>query len=248
MIKFESLASSSAGCAYKVSAGGSSLLIDAGLPFREILKAFKFRLTADCRGALISHEHQDHARCIPDILKSGIKAYASAPAWSALRDRVPRVCQFFHNAVEIKSHTSYWLGDWHVLPFDAVHDGSGGCLGFMIGHTSEKGSLVYLTDSAYSKHKFEGVAILAIECNHSTAILKRNVHLGVVDIERAKRTMRTHMSLERLLKMLAANDLSKVEEIHLLHLSNENSNEEEFKRAVTRATGIPTFVAAARSH
>ena len=33
-------------------------------------------------------------------------------------------------------------------------------------------------------------------------------------------------------------------EIHLLHLSDENSNEAEFKLAVERATGIPVKVAA----
>ena len=62
----------------------------------------------------------------------------------------------------------------------------------------------------------------------------------------AGRVIRTHSSLETALKTLRANDLSKVREIHLLHLSSGNAVEVDFKDAVQRATGIPTYIAAER--
>ena len=42
---------------------------------------------------------------------------------------------------------------------------------------------------------------------------------------------------------LRANDLSRVKEIHLLHLSDENSNAERFKREIQEISGKPVYVA-----
>jgi|AntDeeMinimDraft_5_1070356.scaffolds.fasta_scaffold16527_4 phosphoribosyl 1,2-cyclic phosphodiesterase len=42
---------------------------------------------------------------------------------------------------------------------------------------------------------------------------------------------------------LRANDLSRVKEIHLLHLSDRNSNAERFKREIQEISGKPVYVA-----
>ena len=55
--------------------------------------------------------------------------------------------------------------------------------------------------------------------------------------------MTSHMELGTCLELLEANDLSEVSEIMLLHLSNDNSNEQRFKEAVEAATGIRTYIA-----
>jgi hypothetical protein len=44
-------------------------------------------------------------------------------------------------------------------------------------------------------------------------------------------------------KMLSANDLSKVRNIVLLHLSSGNSNGPDFKDRIQKQTGIPTQIA-----
>lgn len=49
--------------------------------------------------------------------------------------------------------------------------------------------------------------------------------------------------LENVKKFLLANDLSKVEAIFLLHLSDNNSNAERFKREVQELTGRMVFIA-----
>jgi hypothetical protein len=50
------------------------------------------------------------------------------------------------------------------------------------------------------------------------------------------------MSLEKCVEYLKAADLSKVMAIYLLHLSDANSDEREFKRAIERETGVPVYV------
>jgi hypothetical protein len=51
------------------------------------------------------------------------------------------------------------------------------------------------------------------------------------------------MSLERVIETLEVTDLSKVREIHLLHLSDAHSDADRFRREVEAATGKPVHVA-----
>ena len=61
------------------------------------------------------------------------------------------------------------------------------------------------------------------------------------------KTMETEAQKRLADEMLKANDLSKVEEIHLLHLSSANSDAEGFKRQVQSLTGIPTYIAGTKA-
>lgn len=81
-----------------------------------------------------------------------------------------------------------------------------------------------------------------IEANYSETILAANVDAGRIEPARAKRVRQNHMSIGRVLDFIKANDMSKCRAIHLLHLSDGNSNADLFKRMVQEATGIPTFV------
>jgi phosphoribosyl 1,2-cyclic phosphodiesterase len=50
------------------------------------------------------------------------------------------------------------------------------------------------------------------------------------------------MAVETFLQFCKANDMSRVRNIHLLHMSNDRGNAEIFRRMVQEATGIPTEV------
>lgn len=51
------LASSSAGNAYVITAGNERLMIECGVPFREILKVINYEIKSVV-GVLISHAHR----------------------------------------------------------------------------------------------------------------------------------------------------------------------------------------------
>ena len=103
--------------------------------------------------------------------------------------------------------------------------------------------MLYLTDCFYSPFRFKNLTLIAVECNYSLDILKRNVDAGAVPKELKSRILKSHFSLENVKKFLLANDLSKVQEIWLLHLSGGNSDAERFKREVQELTGRMVFVA-----
>lgn len=77
-----------------------------------------------------------------------------------------------------------------------------------------------------------------VECNWSKSTLDPDLDPSV-----KKRLLRSHFSLENVKKFLAANDLSRVREIHLLHLSDGNSDAAMFKAEIEQLTGKPVYVA-----
>ena len=146
-----------------------------------------------------------------------------------------------HRLHIIKAKQQFRIGTWTVLPFDTQHDAQEP-LGFLLANQDGE-KLLYVTDTCYVKYRFHGLTHVAIECNYSLDILKRNVEAGTVPKELKSRILKSHFSLENVKEFLKANDLSKVQEIWLLHMSNGNSDAERFKREVQELTGKPTYIA-----
>ncbi len=226
------LASSSAGNAYLIQDGRSPLLLDCGLSYRELQRATGYKLTG-LAGCLVGHEHGDHSKAAADLMRAGVDCYMSTGTAEALG-------LTGHRLRVVKALEQVQIGDWTVLPFDTVHDAAEP-LGFLIAGEGEK--VLYLTDTAYCPYRFTGLTRIMIECNYSREILDRNVESGKLHPGMRRRLLRSHMSLDRVLDFLAANDLSRVREIVLLHLSDGNSDAGEFKRQIQAATGRMVTVA-----
>lgn len=232
-MEFRVLASSSAGNAYVADGGHSRLLLECGLRFEDIRRGLGHQVSG-LAGCLLSHEHNDHARAVRELVRAGVDIYASRGTLEALG-------LTGHRAKAVRALEQFTLGTWTVLPFEAVHDAAEP-LGFLLA--SDAGvKLLYATDTAYIKYRFRGLTHLAVECNYSDELLRQSVEAGTIPPFVRRRILRNHMGLERLIDFLAANDLDCVEEIWLLHLSDGNSDAEEFARTVRRATGKPVRIA-----
>ena len=233
MVEFTPYASGSRGNCYRVSDGRTPLLLECGVPYKEIRKKLNFR-TSEIVACLISHEHQDHAKAIKDIMKAGIDCYISAGTAEALG-------LSGHRINIIKAKQQFRIGTWTILPFETQHD-SAEPLGFLLAN-QEGEKLLYASDTSYIRYRFRGLTHIMIETNYSLDILNGNVEARKIPPEMKKRVMRSHMSLETAKEFLKANDLSKVQEIWLLHLSEQNSCEKRFKEEVQKITGKPTYIA-----
>jgi phosphoribosyl 1,2-cyclic phosphodiesterase len=238
MLKITPLASSSAGNCYHVTDGRTALLLECGLPIRRLRAALRehgLRL-ADVMTCLVSHEHGDHSRAVEEVQRAGIPVWMSRGTAEALGDNgvglMVRV---------VKDQVQVTVGAWTVLPFAVVHDAAEP-LGFLLASGDER--LLFLTDSAYSPHRFAGLTHIMIECNYSRAALDEAIDDGRTAPQQRRRLLHSHFSLEQVLELLKANDLSRLQETWLLHLSDANSDELEMKRAVQRATGRPVYVCA----
>lgn len=233
------IASSSAGNAFLVRhESGKTMLLDAGLTLKQLRVALGFR-TSDLEAVLVTHSHQDHARGVPELLKAGITCAMRIETAEELGVASHHRVRILAPVEPESPRSPYLFGPWAVVPFDVKHDVPN--LGFVL--VTPRHRLLYLTDSPYTRFRFESLTHVIVEANYSMEILTQRVINGELNGLLAARIVRAHMGLERAIDLLKANDLSKVTEIWLSHLSDSNSDAAAFQEAVERATGIPTRVA-----
>ena len=233
MITFTTIASGSSGNAYLLEAqGGPPLLLEAGIPIKKLRQKLQFGIM-ELAGCLISHEHGDHAKAVRDLLKMGIDCFMSEGTAKALG---------------IENHHRTWIlpgrvGDWTIQTFPLKHDAAEPT-GFLVASVKDLGDqFLFIPDTAYVTNRFKKVTQIAVECNYIVEILSANIIKGSLQPVVGHRTRRNHMSLETLISMLKANDLSVCRAIHLIHLSNGNSDEARMIKEVQEETGIPTYAA-----
>lgn len=229
MIEIKSLASGSSGNCYRISDGHTSLLLEAGIRFKDIRVGLDFKLS-QIAGCLISHEHFDHSKAVKEMAKAGIDVYISRGSLNALG-------LHGHRLHFIKAKEQFSIGSWTVLPFEVQHSAAEP-LGFLLSNPA-RNKLLYATDTSYLRYRFVGLTHLLIEANYSERILNQNKNIPSL---LKQQIMRNHFSLENVKEFLKANDISKIREIHLLHLSDANSNAKMFKREVEELTGKPTYI------
>lgn len=218
----------SKGNCYVLQSENGSLIIEAGVHPKEVKKALNFNLkNANC---IVSHAHGDHSNHIKGFLESGIRVYASR-----FTHEVKGTHHHFRASFLVENKTVR-IGEFKVLPFEVEHDVP--CFGFLIEH-KECGKVLFLTDTSYCEYTFNGLNNIIIEANHSQEIMEET---GVMSFLK-DRVVLSHMNINTCKELLQANDLSMVSNIVLIHLSDSNSNSEEFRNQIERSTGVNTIVA-----
>lgn len=223
------IASGSSGNAYLIGDGKTRLLLDAGIPFKRIQIGCCFR-TSSIDGCLVTHRHGDHAAAIPKLLHRGITVYSNAD-----------VAGLYPGVQSVDVLREFRIGTFRILPFEVEHDVP--CYGYQATSVETGEKLVYITDSAYVKYTFSGLTHIMIEANYDEDIMLGNVRDEKIPFSLAERVAGTHMSIDTLIELLRANDMTQVRQIYLLHLSDGNSDAEAFKRQVQKETGAEVYIA-----
>lgn len=231
-MKLKVLGSSSKGNCYILESEKEALIVECGIPLKEVKKALNFNV-GKIVAAIISHEHGDHAAYINDFTKAAIDVYCSRG--TALNFNVT------HRLHKVAAGTMIQIGEFKVLPFDVVHDAAEP-FGFLINHP-DSGNILFLTDTFYSEFTFRDLNNIILEVNYDLAILEANIRAGKLNPSIRNRIVTSHMSLQTAKELLSANDLSKVNNIVLIHLSDGNSNTADFKREIEGSTGKTITVA-----
>lgn len=229
------LGSSSKGNCYILSNDTEALIIECGVSLKEVKIALGFNIKKVV-GALVSHEHGDHAGYVNDFLNARINVWMSHETDVAIRPRLKSA----YLPLLMEAGSKIKMGGFTVLPFECKHDVP--CLGFLINH-EETGNVLFVTDSYYIPFNFTGLSNILIECNYRHDILEKNIEAGKIPYSHYNRLLESHMSYETCASALRANDLSRVNNIILLHLSDGNSNAEEFENDIHRETGKSVYVA-----
>ena len=228
------LGSSSHGNCYILENESEALILEAGVKFTQVKHALNFNISKVV-GCLITHEHKDHSKYINDFLEACISVYASAGTihnTTIKGYRLPLMCE---------AGNLFTLGGFKIIPFGTKHD----CaepLGFFINH-EETGNVLFATDTYYLPCKFAGLNNVLIECNYRLDLLEENIAAGIIPNAVRDRTIQSHFSYDNCLEALLANDITSVNNIVLLHLSDGNSNAKEFQNGIQIATGKRVHIA-----
>lgn len=232
-MKLKVLASGSKGNCYLLQLKDETLILECGIRFREIVEGLDFNLE-NVVGCLVTHEHKDHSKAIKYLNMDGIDVYASKGTFESLGIE-------HHRAKVIESEKLFKVGNFTIMPFETKHDAKEP-LGFLINH-KEIGNLLFITDSYYCEYNFNNLNHILVECNYSKNILDENIENGVIPVSLRNRIVKSHFSLNNVIDFLKSNDLSKVKNLLLIHLSSSNSDSDYFIKETAKATGLAIDVA-----
>jgi len=224
---------SQGGNCYLFEASNATLIVELGVAFKTIKESLRFDMAEVC-GAIVTHEHGDHSKGILETVKAGIDVYASPGTIQALRIRS-------HRLHSIAAQKVFNVGPFKILPFDVKHD----CAqpyGFLINH-EECGNVLFVTDSKYLPYKFPNLHNIIIEANYSEEILNEGLIGGFMPSYLSNRIINSHMSIETCCQLLKNNDLTSVNNIVLIHLSDRNSHARNFKKQVEDLTAKSVHIA-----
>ena len=234
------IGSSSKGNAYVLQNASEALLLEAGVNFKVTLPVLGYDLKKVV-GCLITHEHGDHAGHVSEVLNYGVRVLASEGTieGAARFIKSEYAIEPFERTAE--GYSPLQLGGFTVIPWQAQHDANEPT-GFYIWHR-ETGGVLFATDTYYIAPRFAGLSNILIECNYDPERLEANYEAGYLDHKRYERTLKSHMGLDTCLAFLQANDISLVNNLVLIHLSQDNGDAIRFKDRITQATGKEVTIA-----
>jgi phosphoribosyl 1,2-cyclic phosphodiesterase len=232
-MKLKVLGSSSHGNCYILENDSEALVLEAGVKFAEVQRALNFNI-GKIVGCLITHEHKDHAGHILSFPRFIDVFCSKGTADSA------EIGEKSKTHI-VSANKPFTVGTFKVIPFATKHDAAEP-FGFFINHP-ETGNVLFATDTYYLPCTFAGLNNVLIECNYRLDILESNIDAGHVPAAMRNRIIQSHFSYEHCLQALQSNNLRSVNNIVLIHLSDGNTNADEFRTGIKAATGKTVHVA-----
>lgn len=234
------IASGSSGNCYLISDKETSLLLECGIPLKEIEAALDYKLTETVSACLVSHEHKDHSKVAIDLAKRGIDVYMTEGTFKALEIRPSHRFHLFSHAFQAEDGSEYYpyyelevVGTFQIMPFETRHDAAEP-VGFMIDSICDGERMVFMTDSSYCPFRFNDVDHFLIEINYCGDKLRVNFENESLNRNLRNRIILNHMSLENAVEFLKASHVDKAMDITAIHLSNTNSDENEIREILQR--------------
>lgn len=227
-MKLKIIGSGSAGNCYLIHNEKEALILEAGVNFKAVKAALDFNI-GKVVGCLITHCHGDHAKYGKEVMKAGVDVYC-------LKETAKVTGLVGHRVNHVLEGITFHVGNFKVVAFHVKHDVP--CVCFLIDHP-ETGKFCFVTDTYYCEMLFPDLSNVIVEANYGEDIIDGKGDPGFL----RDRILQSHMSIETCEEFLDAHDLSKVNNIVLIHLSDRNSHAREFKDRVKTKTGCSVHIA-----
>lgn len=214
-MKLYPFCSSSSGNCTLIQSGEQGLLVDCGVPLRRIKEAADtMGLSMEqISGILLTHEHGDHIKAIPQLLKHyAIPFYGTEGTLSAAQ-------------VEGTDHQRlpFTVGNFYITPIETSHDVVSPC-GYRI--EAEGKAIAIVTDTGKTTpgmlQALSGCTLIMLESNYDPNLLEFGPYPAA--LKRRIKSDRGHLSNNDCATLLALKALEgDLETAVLAHLSDHNN-------------------------
>lgn len=210
-MKLKCIATGSTGNCYTLTSdSGETLILDCGIPIKEIKKGLNWNIR-NVVGCIVSHVHSDHSKSLNDFKSMGIQIFAP----------------YLGN-----SRKSMNMGEFTVKPFDLTtidgswtHTDANGepcpIYGFLITH-KEMGRMLYITDTNLIKWRFKYINHILLGVNYDKDLIDRE------DSAKVNHVYRGHMSIDTACDFVKANNSKYLQNVIMCHLSKNNADKDLF--------------------
>lgn len=215
-MKIKTISTGSKGNGYALISGEDVLLLECGVPAKEMLKAIDYR-TSMVNGCILSHIHGDHAGYIKQYMRYGIMVYTSDEVQSDIETIMGE------RTIGLQRMKRQQMGSFSVIPFRVPH-GDAECDGWLID--TAEGRVLFITDAEYCPYDFSKMNINygLIECNYSMD----NISFEHDEVKN-RRVVQTHMEVQTCKRLIHSINSESLRSIGLIHLSAENGNPQRFR-------------------
>lgn len=222
-MRLKCLGSSSDGnCYLLTSDSGETLIIDCGIPIKEIKKSLDWNIK-DVVGVLCTHKHLDHSKSVKDFEAMGIPI--CKPYETLLMN------QFLAN-----SYFTVRTFDLTTMDGNWTHTDANGTpcpiYGFLITH-KEMGRMLYITDCEVIKWRFKDIDHILLGVNYDKDMVDRS------NPAKNNHVFRGHLEIGTACDFVKANYSERLQNVIMCHLSEGSSDTDSFigrmKQAVPAA-------------
>jgi len=200
MLTLKTLSTGSSGNCYLLSTENETLILDCGIPIKDIKKGLDYNITKIV-GVAVSHSHQDHSKCVEAFKRMGIMVFTP----------------YLHK--NLCDYRRCYLGKFMITTFELPHNETPN-YGFLIEADDQK--ILYMTDFEYCKYRFANMKVdhILIECNYQTELVNR-------DLPNYEHKIKGHCSLETCKNFIEVNATNNLKTVLLLHMGGETCEPEE---------------------
>ena len=210
-MKLKCIATGSSGNCYTLTSNiGETLILDCGIPIKEIKKGLNWNVK-DVVGVLCTHKHLDHSKSVEDFEAMGI----------------PILVPYLGDSCK-----SMNMGGFTVKPFDLTtidgswtHTDANGepcpIYGFLITH-KEMGRMLYITDTNLIKWRFKSINHILLGVNYDKDLIDNE------DSAKVNHVYRGHMSIDTACNFVKSNSSKDLQNVIMCHLSKNNADKDLF--------------------
>jgi len=224
-MRFQVLASGSAGNMTYIESKDTKILLDAGISLKEVARRGNIDFSS-LDAILITHEHSDHISNLLTISKKiKCKIYMSKICYEKMIEKDPS--KYEKLPIEfLNANEKYRIKDINFMPLELSHD-SADCFGYFF--VSCKESLAYLTDTGFVPIPYLSLLnkanSLIIESNHDIEMLQNcdrpwPLKQRILSVNGHMSNLMCGEVLNRILKE------NKLKNVVLAHISRDCNTEE----------------------